>query len=114
MDALRDTHVLPSPLGSHDSLGAVLAWRYCQLLTALPKRESEAAAWQQMAEDLTHAETGGWLDGVDPELHWHGLTREQVFGGLQQMQGGSQPGRGFVIDLVSRRAYVKLPPPDTM
>lgn len=111
MDPLQDPHTLPQPLGSHPSLGALLAWRFAQLLTPLSKRESEIAAWKQTAEGLTHCGKGGWLDGVDSQLHWHGLQLENIFGGLKQLQGGDQPGRGFVVDILSRRAYVKLAGP---
>ena len=108
LDPLHENNILASVKGWHASLGALLAWHYCQLLTALPKRDSEASAWQQLAQSLTHQSTAGWLDAGDASLHWHGLALEEVFGGLQQMQGGQQAGRGLVVDLMTRRAYVRL------
>ena len=33
----------------HRSVAAQLAWRYAQLLAALPKRETEAEAWESYA-----------------------------------------------------------------
>lgn len=108
MDPLKADAAEVRPVGTHDSLGALLAWQYCQLLTALPKRESEASAWQQTAEALCHQDPGGWLV-ADASVHWHGLGMEELFGSLRQMQGGNQPGRGFAVDLWTRRAYVNLP-----
>ena len=108
MDPLKHTQVLSTPQGSHPSIGALLAWRYCQLLSALPKRESEAAAWHQTSQGLCKRGRGGWLDAQDSRLHWHGLSIDQLFGSMQQMKGGMQHGHAFVVDLVARRAYVAL------
>ena len=54
MDPLADQSVVPQPLGSHASLGALLAWRFTQLLAARPNRDTEVAAGMQTADGLIH------------------------------------------------------------
>ena len=60
------------PRGVHASAAAALAWRTAQLLSALPRRGTEAAAWAHAGEALFAAAPGGFPGGV-----------EAAFGGLQ-------------------------------
>lgn len=87
-----DTAFVPRqhPLPVHSSLAALLAWRYAQLLTALPKRGSEANQWQQQAEKcFTEASIAGPI--------------EQLYGDLSSLQGeGGQPA-GVYVDNALRR-----------
>ncbi|PRW44846.1 NEDD8-activating enzyme E1 catalytic subunit isoform B [Chlorella sorokiniana] len=80
----------------HPSLGALLAWRYAQLLNALPRRATEAAGWERLARALhEEAPTGGL-----------GSAPETVFGSLDALTGnvvgpGFEPGpeiREFLQD----------------
>lgn len=78
----------------HPSMGALLAWRYCQLLTAMPRRGTEAAAWEKLARALHEEAPIGGL----------GSAPETVFGTLDALTGKGQAGRGVVVDLMCRRA----------
>ncbi|GBF94645.1 hypothetical protein Rsub_07381 [Raphidocelis subcapitata] len=51
LDPARLT-VAPPSHALHPSLHAALAWRYCQLLSALPNRGGEAEAWEGAARAL--------------------------------------------------------------
>ncbi|GAB4817145.1 hypothetical protein N2152v2_004191 [Parachlorella kessleri] len=77
----------------HPSIGALLSWRYCQLLTALPNRGTEAAAWHKMAGCL-------WEEAPIGRKN----APETVFGGLEYLKGKGDPGMGVVVDLMARRA----------
>lgn len=48
----RRLTVAPPSRALHPSLHAALAWRYCQLLAALPNRGGEADAWEGAARAL--------------------------------------------------------------
>ena len=77
----------------HPSVGALLSWRYCQLLTALPNRGTEAAAWHKLA-------CGLWEEAPVGRK----ASPESVFGGLEILRGQGSPGLGVVLDLMCRRA----------
>lgn len=77
----------------HPSVGTLLAWRYCQLLTALPRRTTEAANWEKLARALHEEAPIGGL----------GSAPETTFGTLDALSGKGQAGRGVVLDLMCRR-----------
>ncbi|PSC73470.1 Kinesin light chain [Micractinium conductrix] len=77
----------------HPSVGSLLAWRYCQLLTALPKRSTDAASWERLARVLFEEAPIGGL----------GAAPETAFGTLDALTGKGQAGRGVVLDLMCRR-----------
>ncbi|KAL0053846.1 hypothetical protein WJX82_011690 [Trebouxia sp. C0006] len=70
----------------HSSLAAAGAWRYSQLLTALPRRDTEASAWKQFA--AAHSP----------------IELESVLGPLDILKGGKDIGSGIVVDLLMLRA----------
>ncbi|KAA6423076.1 MAG: hypothetical protein FRX49_07064 [Trebouxia sp. A1-2] len=79
----------PSPsqtLPVHSSLAAAGAWRYSQLLTALPRRDTEASAWKQFAAARSPIEL------------------ESVLGPLDILKGGKDSSSGIVVDLLMLRA----------
>ncbi|KAL4857793.1 hypothetical protein ACK3TF_002209 [Chlorella vulgaris] len=79
----------------HTSVGALLAWRYCQLLTAMPRRTTgkEAASWEKLGRALHEDAPIGGL----------GDTPEAVLGTLNALTGKGQAGRGVVLDMMCRR-----------
>ena len=83
----------------HPSIGALAAWRYAQLLTALPRRGSEADGWHKLAKDL-----------YDDAPLKRVLEPATVFGTLDNLQGKGAAGYGVVLDLMTRRALPKVPP----
>ena len=74
----------------HSSLSCLLAWRYAQLLTVLPKRETEAHFWQKHAEQLLPAS-------------FNGKGLEECFGPLTSLKGGGAQADGFFVDNSCRR-----------
>lgn len=70
----------------HSSLAAAGAWRYSQLLTALPRRDTEASAWKQFAAAHSYIEL------------------ESVLGPLDILKGGKDNSSGIVVDLLMLRA----------
>ena len=82
----------PDALQVHGSLASAAAWRYAQLLSALPKRDTEASAWQRFAV-----------------MHWqamHGTQSnelEQVLGPLDILKGGQDESPGILVDLMLLR-----------
>lgn len=68
----------------HPSLEALLAWRYAQLLTALPKRGSEADEWRGRSETVATA------------CDWPGDV-ETAFGGIEQLTGRGKNATGVFI-----------------
>ena len=70
----------------HSSLAAAGAWRYSQLLTALPRRDTEASAWEQFA--AAHSP----------------IELESVLGPLDILKGGKDNSSGIVVDLLMLRA----------
>ncbi len=73
-------------LSVHSSLAAAGAWRYSQLLTALPRRDTEASAWKQFAAAHSPVEL------------------ESVLGPLDVLKGGKANSSGTVVDLLMLRA----------
>lgn len=77
----------------HGSLASTAAWRYAQLLNALPKRNTEASAWQEFAARHWQA-----LDD------WSGGTElERVLGPLDVLKGGADDSPGMIVDLTLLR-----------
>ncbi|DBA79143.1 TPA: hypothetical protein ACH3X1_008980 [Trebouxia sp. C0004] len=70
----------------HSSLAAAGAWRYSQLLTALPRRDKEASAWKQVA--AAHSS----------------IELESTLGPLDILKGGKDNSPGIVVDLLMLRA----------
>lgn len=77
----------------HGSLASAAAWRYAQLLSALPKRDTEASAWQGLA-------VGHWQ-------RVHGGTQsnelDKVLGPLDLLKGGRDESPGIIVDLMLLR-----------
>eukprot|EP00877_Chromochloris_zofingiensis_P013697 jgi/Chrzof1/8581/Cz03g16090.t1 len=94
----------PKPASSkqcvHPSLAAALCWRYCQLLSALPNRSTEAAAWADMAWKLWKKSGAVAKAGVI----------EEVLGDAENLKGLGQAGRGAVVSLTARRLLPLFPP----
>ena len=78
------------PATFHDSMSCLLAWRYAQLLTVLPKRETEASFWQKQAEQLLPSS-------------FQGRSLEATFGPLASLRGGGAQADGFFVDNSCRR-----------
>ncbi len=76
----------------HSSLASALAWRYCQLLTALPRRSSEATAWGDLARGLWSE--SGCLARKDIAA---------VLGDDVALKGQGSQGQGGVVSLFVRR-----------
>jgi hypothetical protein len=90
----------------HPSLGALAAWRYAQLLTALPKRETEAKAWAAAAGRLwgqqqrrRDEEGGGGGSGDKHDL-------APLLGALDCRTGKSASREGGIVSLLCRRLFV--------
>lgn len=77
----------------HPSIGSLLAWRYAQLLSALPNRGTEAAAWRALGAALYEEAPIGRKSAP-----------EAVFGGMEVLRGAGEAGQGVVVDLMCRRA----------
>ena len=77
-------------------LHAALAWRHAQLLTALPNRGGEAAAWEGAARAM-------WARC--PTLRGDGAL-EAALGDLPALTGKGQHGGGWVASLLPRRLLV--------
>jgi hypothetical protein len=84
----------------HPSLSAAIAWRYGQLLTALPNRGSEAAAWGNAAHQLWHQT--GWPHSKDDKSSG---SCEVVLGELTALTGKGHHGCGALVSLFWRRLY---------
>lgn len=85
----------PSSQGpkAHASIVALLCWQNAQLLTALPKRGTEAGWWEETARSA-------WKDAG-------GLNKSSIegtLGSMDQLTGTGEPGSGVIIDLMLRRA----------
>ena len=73
----------------HGSLASAAAWRYAQLLSALPKRDTDASAWQEFAVrqwQLVHSQR------QSSEL-------DKVLGPLDVLKGGKDESSGVIVDL---------------
>lgn len=77
----------------HPTVISVMAWRFSQLLTALPQRTTEAEKWEQLASEAYEEAPMERLTG--PEV---------MFGSLSKLKGKGEYGRGVVLDLMTRRA----------
>ncbi|KAL6776872.1 hypothetical protein ACKKBF_B03815 [Auxenochlorella protothecoides x Auxenochlorella symbiontica] len=81
-----------APAPAHWTVGAMLSWRYGQLLTALPRRGTEAAAWQALGLRLAEP-----LSAIMP--------MQTLLGPLDVLtQKGAQPVPGMLLSLPFRRA----------
>ncbi|KAG2422639.1 hypothetical protein HXX76_015877 [Chlamydomonas incerta] len=86
--------------GVHASAGAVLAWRYAQLLWVLPNRAGEAAKWEAFARQ--YWDGSGRLGGADIA---------GVLGGEAHLKGEGADGSGVVLSTRFRRAWHAFPAP---
>jgi hypothetical protein len=78
-----------------------VAWRYCQLLTALPNRGAEAAAWGGAAQEVWARGGGGAGFGGSPI--------QAVLGDDVALKGQGQHGAaGVVVSLAARRLLRQL------
>ena len=93
---------MAQPVGVHISVGAVLSWRYAQLLTALPQRSTEASAWADLARALFKRRMGFERD------------IEAALGGIEHAKGVGPRGAGCIMDVTIRRALpcLQLPTAD--
>jgi tetratricopeptide (TPR) repeat protein len=87
----------------HPSVSSLAAWRYAQLLTALPRRSTEAAGWHRLAKEL-----------YDDAPIRRVLEPGSVFGTLDHLQGKGEAGGGVVLDLMTRRALARAPTDTTV
>ena len=77
----------------HPSVGALLAWRFAQLLTALPQRGTEAARWERLARALYDERPIGrmleperWVGGWELGLKSHWAREEERWQAWEQHQ----------------------------
>ena len=77
----------------HPSLAAFAAWRHGQLLTVLPRRGAEAAAWLEL---------GGALHDAAP-LARPRSAMVAALGSPDALSGKGATGRGVLLDLSLRR-----------
>ena len=89
---------VPGPAKVHPSVAALLAWRYAQLLAALPKRKTETKVWQELAFSIQ-----GSMEEQPPA----GL--EEAFGDLHSLQGKGLPRKGAISDVSTRRVLHHAP-----
>lgn len=87
----------------HPSVSSLAAWRYAQLLSALPRRSTEATGWHQLAKEL-----------YDDAPLRRVLEPASVFGTLNYFQGKGDGGCGIVLDLMTRRALPRAPADTTV
>lgn len=90
------------PRHVHPSLAALAAWRHAQLLTALPRRETEARAWAAAGARLWRRAGGGGGDnggGGDGGL-------ADVLGALDCRTGRSLSREGGTVSMLCRRMFV--------
>lgn len=86
----------------HPSVAAQLAWRYAQLLDAMPKRDTETQQWQSCARAL-YSEAGGLQGSPFSAAEGQSSAIDDAFGDLQQLQGKGSSGRGALSDVIIRR-----------
>jgi hypothetical protein len=102
---------------AHPSLKAAVAWRYCQLLTALPNRGAEAATWGDAAHKLWKHAGGGFgvLDGSQGSGGSGFSSLQDVLGDDVALTGKGQHGhgRGAVVSLLLRRLLPVVAAPAT-
>jgi hypothetical protein len=101
---------------AHPSLKAAVAWRYCQLLTALPNRAVEAATWGDAARALWQQAGGGFVCAASSQgAGGSGLcSLQEVLGDDVALSGNGQHGhgRGAVVSLLLRRLLPVAAAPD--
>uniref|UniRef100_A0A383VNM6 Uncharacterized protein n=1 Tax=Tetradesmus obliquus TaxID=3088 RepID=A0A383VNM6_TETOB len=101
---------------AHPSLAAAVAWRYCQLLTALPNRGAEATTWGDAARTLwQHAGGGFVVQGASQGSGSSSFSSlQEVLGDDVALTGKGQHGhgRGAVVSLLLRRLLPVVPPVD--
>jgi hypothetical protein len=98
-------------LALHPSLAAAVSWRHAQLLTALPRREGEAAAWQRYARSLWEAaasarreQAAAAAGAASPPLEPAGLGHlDSCLGDVAAFTGQGSHGSGAVASLFLRR-----------
>ncbi len=81
----------PRPV--HPTLAALLAWRYAQLLSALPKRNAEAELWGSHARELFKAA-------------FPGKAIDEYFGDKERLKGKGAKPKGVFIDSTVRRVLL--------
>lgn len=103
---------LPATCGVHPSVGAMLAWRYAQLLWALPNRGGEAALWEKCALHYWAASWGvqqqqGQGQQERPQGPGVAAARdiEVVLGGKGHLKGEGPEGSGLLCSTRYRRAW---------
>ncbi len=87
---------------AHASLAAAICWRSCQLLTALPNRGREAAAWAAAAQRLWSA-AGTQVSSMSLQV----VLGDDV---ALKGQGSHGHGAGAVISIATRRLLPPLLP----
>ena len=85
--------VMRKPRPLHPSLAALLAWRFAQLLTALPKRGGEAELWAGHARELF-------------EANFAGMAIQEYFGDVEGLKGKGARPKGVFIDSTTRRVVL--------
>ena len=82
----------------HPSVASALAWRHAQLLSALPRREREAAELADAAARIAAraCSSSSSLDECRSSL-------EDSMGTLDALTGRGRRGRGVVVDAAARR-----------
>ena len=92
-----DAQLAVRALPVHGSLAATAAWRYAQLLSALPKRDTEASAWQ-------HCATFHWEALSD----WPSSTKlKDELGPLDILKGGHDESTGMIVDIRCLRGLMQ-------
>ena len=81
----------------HSTVHSFVSWRYAQLLTVLPKRETEAAAWKNLS--FASYEEAPLRRLTAPDV---------VFGSLDRLSGKGTSGDGVILDLMTRRCLPKF------
>ena len=88
-----------APHGCHASCAARVAWLHAQLLTALPKRGTEAEQWAGVASHI-------WQTSLHPSSG--GIELPSAFGDLQALTGeGRQGSLNVMVLLLGRVCSVK-------
>jgi hypothetical protein len=83
-----------APRGCHHSLAARAAWLHAQLLSALPKRGTEAHAWAECARAVAAAGPDG-----------SGAPLEETLGELGALSGAGRCGKAPAVVLWLGRAF---------
>ena len=89
----ESTSTSSDALSVHTSLASAAAWRYAQLLSALPKRDTEALAWREFAVRHWQA-MNDWSQGTEIE---------KLLGPLDVLKSGKDESSGIIVDLMLLR-----------